>query len=160
MQSEARRAAAIRTPLALTLGLLAFLLANAFLLNGLIWSVSPEPHRVTVLKHSWDVLRGEGGDDSWGAMVSKGRLGLQKFVELTATAPAKIYNLHPRKGSIAIGADADIAVWDPKRQVTFADSMIARPEHRRIHEGAKVADGGAPQHTITSLTELPGVLEL
>jgi hypothetical protein len=68
LQSEARRAAAIRTPLALTLGLLAFLLANAFLLNGLIWSVSPEPHRVTVLKHSWDVLRGEGGDDSWGAM--------------------------------------------------------------------------------------------
>jgi dihydropyrimidinase len=58
------------------------------------------------------------------AMVSKGRLGLQKFVELTATAPAKIYNLHPRKGSIAIGADADIAVWDPKRQVTFADSMM------------------------------------
>ena len=47
------------------------------------------------------------------AMVSKGRLGLEKFVELTATAPAKIYNLHPRKGSIAIGADADIAIWDP-----------------------------------------------
>ncbi len=49
------------------------------------------------------------------AMVSKGRLGLEKFVELTATAPAKIYNLHPRKGSIAIGADADIAIWDPLR---------------------------------------------
>jgi dihydropyrimidinase len=63
------------------------------------------------------------------AMVSKGRLGLQKFVEVTATAPAKIYNLHPRKGSIAIGADADIAVWDPKRQVTFADSMM--------HDGAR-----------------------
>jgi dihydropyrimidinase len=58
------------------------------------------------------------------AMVSKGRLGLQKFVELTATAPAKIYNLHPRKGSIAIGADADIAIWDPERQVTLGDSMM------------------------------------
>ena len=57
------------------------------------------------------------------AMVSKGRLGLQKFVELTATAPAKIYNLHPRKGSIAIGADADIAIWDPEREVTLGDSM-------------------------------------
>ena len=45
-------------------------------------------------------------------MVSGGRLGLEKFVELTATAPAKIYNLHPRKGSIAVGADADIAIWD------------------------------------------------
>jgi len=58
------------------------------------------------------------------AMVSKGRLGLAKFVELTATAPAKIYNLHPRKGSIAIGADADLVVWDPKRQVTLADGLL------------------------------------
>jgi len=58
------------------------------------------------------------------AMVSKGRLGLQKFVELTATAPAKIYNLHPRKGSIAIGADADIAIWDPQREVTLEDGMM------------------------------------
>jgi dihydropyrimidinase len=58
------------------------------------------------------------------AMVSKGRLGLEKFVELTATAPARIYNLHPRKGSIAIGADADIAIWDPSREVTLSDAMM------------------------------------
>src|SRR5579863_7408963 len=58
------------------------------------------------------------------AMVSKGRLGLEKFVELTATQPAKIYNLHPRKGSIAIGADADIAIWDPAREVTLSDAMM------------------------------------
>jgi dihydropyrimidinase len=58
------------------------------------------------------------------AMVSKGRLGLEKFVELTATAPAKIYNLHPRKGSIAVGADADIAIWDPQREVTLQDEMM------------------------------------
>ena len=58
------------------------------------------------------------------AMVSKGRLGLNKFVELTATAPAKIYNLHPRKGSIAVGADADIAIWDPDRRVTISDEMM------------------------------------
>src|SRR6266850_3320654 len=51
------------------------------------------------------------------AMVTNGRLGVNKFVELTATAPAKIYNLSPRKGSIAIGADADIVIWDPKRTV-------------------------------------------
>jgi dihydropyrimidinase len=58
------------------------------------------------------------------AMVSKGRLGLEKFVELTATAPAKIYNLHPRKGSIAIGADADIAIWDSSHEVTLSDGMM------------------------------------
>jgi dihydropyrimidinase len=58
------------------------------------------------------------------AMVSKGRLGLQKFVEVTATAPAKIYNLHPKKGSISIGADADIGLWDPTRKVTLGDAMM------------------------------------
>lgn len=58
------------------------------------------------------------------AMVSKGRLGLHKFVELTATAPAKIYNLHPRKGSIAVGADADLAIWDPAREVVLTDAMV------------------------------------
>lgn len=51
------------------------------------------------------------------AMVSKGRLGLEKFVELTATAPARLYGLHPRKGGLAVGADADIAIWDPEREV-------------------------------------------
>src|ERR1700756_2937225 len=58
------------------------------------------------------------------AMVSKGRLGLEKFVELTATAPAKIYNLHPRKGSIVVGADADIAIWDGDRRVTLSDALM------------------------------------
>ncbi|SEI13044.1 dihydropyrimidinase [Tardiphaga sp. OK245] len=57
------------------------------------------------------------------AMVSKGRLGLSKFVELTSTAPAQIYNL-PKKGSIAIGNDADIAIWDPARKVTLSDEMM------------------------------------
>ncbi|MGM4893298.1 dihydropyrimidinase [Tardiphaga sp. 839_C3_N1_4] len=57
------------------------------------------------------------------AMVSKGRLGLSKFVELTSTAPAQIYNL-PKKGSIAIGNDADIAIWDPGRKVTLTDEMM------------------------------------
>jgi dihydropyrimidinase len=58
------------------------------------------------------------------AMVSRGRLGLEKFVELTATAPAKIYNLHPKKGSIAVGADADIALWDPEKRVTLSDDRV------------------------------------
>ena len=58
------------------------------------------------------------------AMVSKGRLGLSKFVELTATAPAKLYNLHPRKGSISIGSDADVVIWNPKREVTLTDATF------------------------------------
>src|SRR5215813_164577 len=58
------------------------------------------------------------------AMVSKGRLGLAKFVELTATAPAKIYDLYPRKGSITIGCDADLVLWNPTRRVTLAHPML------------------------------------
>jgi dihydropyrimidinase len=44
--------------------------------------------------------------------VLGGRITLQRFVELTATNPAKAYGLHPRKGSIAIGGDADLVIWD------------------------------------------------
>jgi len=58
------------------------------------------------------------------AMVSQGRLGLDKFVEVTATSPARLYNLAPRKGAIAIGADADIAIWDADREVTLADALV------------------------------------
>ena len=58
------------------------------------------------------------------AMVSKGRYGLNAFVKWTATDPAKIYGLAPRKGTISIGADADIAIWDPGKTVTLSDEMV------------------------------------
>lgn len=52
--------------------------------------------------------------------VGSGRMSLQEFVELTSTSHAKIYGLYPRKGEIAIGSDADLAVWNPqaKRHIT------------------------------------------
>ena len=49
--------------------------------------------------------------------VLGGRITLQKFVELTATHPARAYGLHPRKGTIAIGADADLVVWGEGERV-------------------------------------------
>lgn len=58
------------------------------------------------------------------AIVSKGRYGVERFVEWTATAPARMYGLGARKGSIAIGADADICVWDPKRRTTISDAGV------------------------------------
>lgn len=72
------------------------------------------------------------------AMVSKGRLGLAKFVELTATAPAKIYNLHPRKGSIAIGADADLVIWDPDRTVTLDAELLHDRTGYTPYSGRKI----------------------
>ncbi len=56
--------------------------------------------------------------------VGNGRLTLQEFVDLTATQHAKIYGLYPRKGEIAVGSDADLAIWDPDATRTITAQML------------------------------------
>ena len=53
--------------------------------------------------------------------VSKGRIDINTFVAVTATNHAKTYGLYPQKGTIAIGSDADIVLWDPTKQMTIAN---------------------------------------
>jgi len=48
--------------------------------------------------------------------VMKGRIDLHRFVDLCCTGGARLYGLHPKKGAIAIGSDADIAIWDPEKR--------------------------------------------
>ncbi|MEW5987189.1 MAG: dihydropyrimidinase [Chloroflexota bacterium] len=64
----------------------------------------------------------------WTYGVAAGRLSANRFVELTATNPAKIFGLYPRKGVVAVGADADLLLWDPQAQKT----MGVRTAHGRL----------------------------
>lgn len=62
--------------------------------------------------------------------VLKGRLSLRRMVEVLATAPARIAGLAPRKGAIAIGADADIVVFDPRlRRTVRSEDLVSNADH-------------------------------
>jgi len=56
--------------------------------------------------------------------VGKGRISLNEFVALTATNHARIYGMYPRKGTIAVGSDADIGIWDPEKEVKISAAAI------------------------------------
>ncbi len=77
------------------------------------------------------------------AGVRHRRFGIERFVALTAEQPAKLFGLWPRKGSVAPGADADVVVWDPTREVTLRAADL----HMRVdwspYEGRVVT--GAPE---------------
>ncbi|MFC4166865.1 dihydropyrimidinase [Teichococcus aestuarii] len=78
--------------------------------------------------------------------VSKGRIDLQTFVAITATNPARLFGLDPRKGSIAVGADADIAIWDPTRKVTLTNALMLHDNDHTPYEGMEVT--GWPEVTL------------
>ncbi len=70
--------------------------------------------------------------------VKKGRISLQDFVALSSTNHARMYGLYPRKGSIAIGADADIALWDPDKRVTLTQDVMHHGSDYTPYEGFEV----------------------
>jgi dihydropyrimidinase len=72
------------------------------------------------------------------AMVSSGKLGLPAFVNLTATQPAKLYGLYPRKGSVAVGTDADLVIWNPQRRTTLSASSAHDKTGYSPYEGRQV----------------------
>ncbi len=60
--------------------------------------------------------------------VRAGKISMNRFVEITSTAPAKIFGLYPRKGSMGVGADADLVVWDPEKRHTLSHETL----HMRV----------------------------
>src|SRR5260370_9100265 len=78
--------------------------------------------------------------------VVKRRITLNHFVAVTATNHAKMYGLHPRKGTIAIGSDADIAIWDPTRKSTITAANLHQAADYTPYEGFEVP--GWPMTTI------------
>lgn len=97
------------------------------------------PNGVPGLETRLPILFSEG--------VSKGRIDLQTFVALSATNPARLFGLHPRKGTIAVGADADIAIWDPERKVTIRNAVLHHNVDYTTYEGLEVT--GWPEITLS-----------
>ncbi len=83
----------------------------------------------------------------WHEGVNSGKLTMNEFVSVTSTNAAKIFNIFPQKGSISIGADADIVVWDPEGSRTISAKTHHQNVDFNIFEGKTVK--GIPTHTIS-----------
>lgn len=70
--------------------------------------------------------------------VMKGRIDINRFVAVTSTNHAKLYGMYPQKGTIAIGSDADIALWDPTKQLVLTNEMLQHGADYTPYEGLAV----------------------
>lgn len=80
--------------------------------------------------------------------VLEERIDLHHFVDLISTRPAKIFGLYPRKGSISVGADADLVVWNPEAHGTISAGTHHHRCDRSIYEGFRTQ--GAPSTVIAA----------
>ena len=74
----------------------------------------------------------------WTHAVNSGRISPNRFVELTATNPAKIFGLYPKKGTLAVGSDADIAIWDPEKELNYGLQYAHHRTDYNLYEGWKL----------------------
>ncbi|MFW5834646.1 MAG: dihydropyrimidinase [Pseudomonadota bacterium] len=83
----------------------------------------------------------------WTRGVNTGRLTKEEFVAVTSTNSAKILNLYPQKGAIAVGSDADVVVWDPDKAKTITAAAQVSAIDYNVFEG--IAVKGLPRYTIS-----------
>ncbi|MHB8420508.1 MAG: dihydropyrimidinase [Myxococcales bacterium] len=78
----------------------------------------------------------------WDGGVRAKQIDMNRFVQLTAAAPAKLFGLYPRKGTIAVGSDADLVIWDPEKKVTLSAKTLHMKVDYNPYEG-RVVQGAA-----------------
>lgn len=98
--------------------------------NGTDADFTEIPNGVPGLATRLPILFSEG--------VGKGRISLEKFVQLTAANPARLFGLYPRKGTIAPSADADLVLWDPAKRVTITNDLLQQAIDYTPYEGLEV----------------------
>jgi dihydropyrimidinase len=82
----------------------------------------------------------------WEGVVA-GKISINRFVEITSTAPAKIFGMYGKKGTIGVGADADVVVWDPKREKVLGKDTLHMRVDYSPYEGRKVP--GSPSAVLS-----------
>ena len=107
-------------------------------MNGAAANFRDIPNGVPGLASRLPILFSEG--------VAAGRISASDFVRLTATQPARLFGLHPQKGSIMPGADADLVLWDPTRRTTITNALLQHAIDYTPYEGLAVT--GWPMATI------------
>jgi dihydropyrimidinase len=98
--------------------------------NGIEAPFTQIPNGVPGLAARLPIIHSEG--------VAKGRIDLNQYVRLTATNPARLFGLYPRKGTIAPGSDADLVLFDPSKRVTLTNALMQQAIDHTPYEGMEV----------------------
>lgn len=99
-------------------------------INGTNASFDKIPNGVPGVSSRLPIVFSEG--------VSKGRIDLNTFVRVTSTNAARLFGLYPQKGTIAVGSDADLVLWDDQRRVTITNELLQHAVDYTPYEGHEV----------------------
>ncbi|MDC0610408.1 dihydropyrimidinase [Vibrio sp.] len=100
------------------------------LIHGEGASFDKIPNGIAGLETRLPLLMSEG--------VLKQRISPERFVELTSTTPAKLYGLYPQKGTIAIGSDADLVIWDTQNEKVIRNNDLHSEADHTPYEGKSI----------------------